>query len=1363
MSFKDADVNPFGEDNPTYVRLLVNDNSAGLGVNHGFRAFYDMEILFDVNTIPDTGLINTENDGSFFFTCNISLSENVTTDLNNYIINIGSDIDSHFHDATINCNNKVKGAIKIGPNSQCYFDKLVINDCFESINNDDGGWVYSNDAVTGSVTQKNPSNIDNCFGFYGPRTDLTSPDETLLIERDDYNILTDVNIDKQTIKQNATKQLYVDHTLDTPTTLTSTDKTVKINQTGFNANIEVNIDDDTLKSDANGVISSTKDYVKDITLTSIDDGINAHKTIGDGTSYDTEIKSNNIDIEYVDNNVDLNTKIDDITIKENDDGILYTTATDTPTTITSTADTITVEQSNFNANININKNKLPELFLDTYDNTSSILATETDDNKLRLETANDLHLITNNDVIDNIIFFDEIPTINKVLLFGSISDTLDLSSLGWTIRFSNVDDKIQIYYSDNGDIEIATIYENGKWNENNYSSDGIFNWDWKTRNFIPNEVYSIINITNNLPVPYNYGLYKGYKAGGFSSNLDGYKGIRDYMGDVRILIDKNLIDTYALYKVNVDTEKVTDCYNFNSYGISDSLEYNNIYVISKNKDLNPGDTITVEEVLKVAEIGTPDKNFDGFKGIRDDGLDIRCFLKAELVSTTNLLSINTVLKTVTGIYSFDNEGKSEPLDTNTVYILTENLDLNIGDIYTLADVAKVVEINQEKDLMTFMLDSDYELSPVKGTMNTIDINNLYPVGIPVKVNDAIEDDMGTKAIVTDATDQHSIKAPTILNKEFVFDIVTRTETTDTYDYTIVLKGDTIGRYYVYKAEYGTHEVKNLVPGHHDISDDNSYYPVTKEIYRNRWQYLIISSENLNIGDEYNNQYVMKYLDTNECNSIKLFNSDGEVITYTDFSELGDLVDSESNDDLIGIDPLTGNPKSFKGSGEGGKVNSVTITDPNDSRVLITTSGSSADPVFNIDTSGIIAEGGIDQVNAGNGISIPDPSIPIVSAKVKEGANALTVDADGLYVAPNTASGVTSLTPGTNITITPNGQTTGDLTISATGSSGGGQVNTVVSDNTGIEVDSDDPVNPKVGVKLSTTAGNSLSLDSTGLFGSGGGSGGGQVNSVALRSLDSRTIIADDTGNTAVDRKITIDTSDISGENYTTAQFLALYDSANSDVVASSSSGNKLTLNSTGSGGTGIQGISSNDFALTSSTGPVASINFKSQTGDITNTSGALNIGSGKVVNDRIALSAIEPKNILASSTVGQILQTTAANTVGWATLPTANNPTITFHQDGVTTDQTITLNQSDNKTINLISGSGPTQTPPNIDTIAHTSTTVTVTLDKNFDSSLYNIKLVDISDGSTEVGSWAAGDNPKIQIFSGTVVVPFMVSLTNKE
>jgi hypothetical protein len=123
-----------------------------------------------------------------------------------------------------------------------------------------------------------------------------------------------------------------------------------------------------------------------------------------------------------------------------------------------------------------------------------------------------------------------------------------------------------------------------------------------------------------------------------------------------------------------------------------------------------------------------------------------------------------------------------------------------------------------------------------------------------------------------------------------------------------------------------------------------------------------------------------------------------------------------------------------------------------------------------------------------------------------------------------------------------------------------------------------------------------------------------------------------------------------GGSYTTDQFLALYDST-SNITAEKTTGDKLKLT-----GSAIGGVSS----VIAGSG----ISVDQATGDVTVTNSDPNIKS-----DWNATSGSD----------SEILNK--------PTIPTVNNNTITIHQDGVTPDQTFTLNQNSDKTINLNSGS----------------------------------------------------------------------------
>jgi hypothetical protein len=120
-----------------------------------------------------------------------------------------------------------------------------------------------------------------------------------------------------------------------------------------------------------------------------------------------------------------------------------------------------------------------------------------------------------------------------------------------------------------------------------------------------------------------------------------------------------------------------------------------------------------------------------------------------------------------------------------------------------------------------------------------------------------------------------------------------------------------------------------------------------------------------------------------------------------------------------------------------------------------------------------------------------------------------IEVDNVDPANPKVGAVVSSDPDNALSLHPNG-------LFATGGSG---INSVGSDNSGIEVDNDDPANPKVGAVVSSVAQNALSLQPDGLYAATGS--GGQPTT--LTSEDSRTIV---TGSGTYD--VHINTSAITG-------------------------------------------------------------------------------------------------------------------------------------------------------------------------------------------------------------------------------------------
>jgi hypothetical protein len=807
-------------------------------------------------------------------------------------------------------------------------------------------------------------------------------------------------------------------------------------------------------------------------------------------------------------------------------------------------------------------------------------------------------------------------------------------------------------------------------------------------------------------------------------------------------------------------------------------------MLEDNKDL-------IEEIFDKQNTNIKDYidnntiKLDGYKGVRDDGTDVRIFIKKEIINDIRLYSINTNTKTVTGVFTFDGEGRSESLTTNVVYILSGNKTLNVGDIYTLEDVLKVSELNATGIThMEYTLVNGKYLTETIGGSTSISNVDLIPSGATVAKDDIIDDGNGTVGIVDSVTSQTDITVVTTKLKAYDFDIVTTEEILSTGDYNIELKNDTSNRFWVYKVVNGNITFK--ISGTYQADTLKTLYSVGKATVRSLGE-LIISSQNLNVGNPIDDKFAERIVNEDTANCI-IFKDDASVTQYTDFRDLGDLVSSTNEDDIIGINPKTGAPLSFKGSGTGGIDNIVVIASDTDlpttdvlpNVLYITTdahkiwqnptAGTELTDWVQLNSGG--GGGGIAAVNAGNGISIPDPTVPVVSAKKDTTLldNILAINAEGLYVpdreytvaeflalydssasdvvANETAQNKLTLHTGgtpsegiTSITSTLNSLTidnptgpavdinfkaqTGDLTITNGIFNIGSQK--VINDRLALRA-----VQPKnilasgtIGQVLRTTAANTvdwadaptpnnntitihqdgITTDQTftlnqatdktiNLIGGGGGGGIDAVNAGNGISIpDPTTPVVSAKKDTTLEDNILAVNADglyVPDHEYTVAEFLALYDSAGSDVVANETAQNKLTLHAGGTPSEGITSITSTQNSLTvdNPTGPAVDINFKAQTGDLTVTNGIFYIGNLKVDNDKIALRAVQPKNVLASTTIGQVLKTTAANTVDWADAPTVNNNTITIHQDGVTTDQTFTLNQGADKTINLISGGG---------------------------------------------------------------------------
>ncbi|KAA6374692.1 MAG: hypothetical protein EZS28_029780, partial [Streblomastix strix] len=186
FSFEGANIHP-GDDTNTWVRLIVDHDTDAVGVNHGFRVFYGIDLYFD---FPDGfheppfgvgGLVSIGHDGALYLSGSITLSDRTPKpnfpDTKFYGVHIGEDIEARIHNITINGANKLDGGIRVASGSNLQYDQVTINDCDIAINNDpysymeNGAWVYGNGPIYGTVTTKTPTFISNVFGYYAPTVD----------------------------------------------------------------------------------------------------------------------------------------------------------------------------------------------------------------------------------------------------------------------------------------------------------------------------------------------------------------------------------------------------------------------------------------------------------------------------------------------------------------------------------------------------------------------------------------------------------------------------------------------------------------------------------------------------------------------------------------------------------------------------------------------------------------------------------------------------------------------------------------------------------------------------------------------------------------------------------------------------------------------------------------------------------------------------------------------------------------------------------------------------------------------------------------------------------------------------------------
>jgi hypothetical protein len=252
-------------------------------------------------------------------------------------------------------------------------------------------------------------------------------------------------------------------------------------------------------------------------------------------------------------------------------------------------------------------------------------------------------------------------------------------------------------------------------------------------------------------------------------------------------------------------------------------------------------------------------------------------------------------------------------------------------------------------------------------------------------------------------------------------------------------------------------------------------------------------------------------------------------------------------------------------------------------------------------------------------------------------------------------------------------------------------------NAGIDIDNTDGVNPKVGVNVSPDAGNALSLTGDGLFVSSGETSG--VQTIDITDPDPRVIVSN-TGDGSNPRYV-IDTTGITG----------------------------------GGGGSDFDKLISLEYLSETQ----VSAKLK---GDTSNSYYIYLENNGQVV--------AAGTSIFYSGNLNYTMYT--------LNLTTSQTGRVVISSENMIVGDIVYYN---NVVKSLANRYTDPKITPNIANCVFTATTVIVTLDKNWDSTKWDIALKNMNTGNNEDGSWDTGST-NTKTFTGTVITPFVVAITNK-